>query len=136
MIILLLITSLDWRLGGSVVLVFLVTVGIEQIIKAIFDRQRPFSSHAEIRMLQPTHPHDPSFPSGDALRIWYLVLLLPAATGQAETFLAVLLLLALLVTTGRMVMGVHYLTDAISGTGLGILGAGTTIWLWGIFNLL
>ena len=135
-ITLLLLTSLNWKLGLTATLVFLVTAGIEKIVKLVFNRSRPFSIEPDISMLQPIKPTDPSFPSGDALRIWYLALILPVAAGESGLFLAGSLLLAILVTSGRLVMGVHFLTDAIAGVGLGLLGAGTTLWLWNLLNLL
>ena len=135
-VMLLLLTSLNWKLGLTAALVFLVTVGIEQIVKLVFNRSRPFSTESDISMLQPINPTDSSFPSGDALRIWYLSLILPVAAGESGLFLAGSILLAIFVTTGRLVMGVHFLTDAIAGTGLGLLGAGTTLWLWYLLNLL
>ena len=135
-ITLLLLTSLNWKLGLTATLVFLVTAGIEKIVKLVFNRSRPFSIEPDISMLQPIKPTDPSFPSGDALRIWYLALILPVSAGESGLFLAVSLLLAILVTTGRLVLGVHFLTDAIAGAGLGLLGAGTTLWLWYLLDLL
>jgi undecaprenyl-diphosphatase len=133
---LVLLTSLNWKLGLTATLVFLVTVGIEHIVKLVFNRSRPFSTEPDISMLQPTNPTDPSFPSGDALRIWYLALILPIAAGESGLFLAGSILLAILVTSGRLIMGVHFLTDAIAGIGLGLLGAGTTLWLWNLLNIL
>lgn len=87
-------------------------------------------------MAQPQKPTDPSFPSGDAFRIWYLVLILIAASGSNQVLGFIAILLAVLVSLGRMILGVHYLTDVLAGAGLGFLGAGTTIWLWHLFNLL
>ncbi len=133
---LLLLISLKWKMGAIALLVFLITVGIENIIKITFNRPRPYTAHPDINMLQPNSPVDPSFPSGDTLRIWYLALILPVAAGDSGFFLTALLLLAILVTLGRMILGVHYLTDTIAGVGLGILGAGTTLWLWHFFQLL
>lgn len=127
---------IDWQKGLVTSGVFLVIVGIEVVVKILFKRVRPFSDHQEITMLQPLEPSDPSFPSGDALRIWYLGLIIPAAAGSQILFLASAVSLAILVTLGRMIMGVHYLTDTISGAGLGILGAGTTIWLWSLLNIM
>ena len=133
---LLLLISLKWKMGAIALLVFLITVGIENIIKNTFNRPRPYTAHPDINMLQPSTPVDPSFPSGDTLRIWYLALILPVAAGDSGLFLAAFLLLANLVTLGRMILGVHYLTDTIAGIGLGILGAGTTLWLWHFLQLL
>lgn len=133
---LLLLISLKWKIGAIALLVFLITVGIENILKNTLNRPRPYTAHPDINMLQPNSPVDPSFPSGDTLRIWYLALILPAAAGGSGLFLTAFLLLAILVTLGRMIMGVHYLTDTIAGIGLGLLGAGTTLWLWHLLQLL
>ena len=136
LVMLILFIAVSWKMGGAALLLFLMIVGIEQIIKVIFKRSRPFETHQDIRMLQPIKPHDPSFPSGDALRVWYLVLIFPAAFGGPGIFLTSGIILAILVSLGRIVMGVHYPSDVIAGTGLGFLGAGTLIWLWSILGLL
>jgi membrane-associated phospholipid phosphatase len=133
---LVLFTAVSWKMGSAAILLFLIIVGIEQIIKTIFKRSRPFDTHQDIRMLQPIKPHDPSFPSGDALRVWYLALILPAALGDSGVFLITGIILAILVSMGRSVMGVHYPSDVIAGIGLGFIGAGTTIWLWHILGLI
>lgn len=133
---LLLLISLKWKMGAIALLVFLITVGIENILKITFNRPRPYTAHPDINMLQPNNPVDPSFPSGDTLRIWYLALILPVAAGDSGLFLTAFLLLAILVTLGRMILGVHYFTDTIAGIGLGMLGAGTTLWLWQLLQLL
>ncbi len=133
---LLLLISLKWKIGTIALLVFLITVGIENILKKALNRPRPYTAHPDISMLQPNSPVDTSFPSGDTLRIWYLALILPIYAGGSSLFLTAFLLLAILVTLGRMIMGVHYLTDTIAGIGLGLLGAGTTLWLWHFLQLL
>jgi undecaprenyl-diphosphatase len=136
LITLFLLSTINWKLGTSALLVFLVGVGVEQIFKGTFNRARPYADNQEIRMLQLIRPHDPSFPSGDALRIWYLALVMPAAVGGMGVFLTAAILVALLVTLGRVVMGVHYPTDTITGTGLGMISAGTTLWIWQYLGLL
>jgi undecaprenyl-diphosphatase len=132
---LLLFTAAYWKKGGVAFSVFLTIIGIEQIIKLIFKRSRPFNTHQDIRMLQPIEPHDPSFPSGDALRIWYLTLIIPAAFSGPSILLIAGIILAILVSLGRTVMGVHYPSDVTAGMGLGFIGAGTTIWLWFLLGL-
>ncbi|MCJ7734123.1 MAG: phosphatase PAP2 family protein [Anaerolineales bacterium] len=136
LIVIILLICIDWKTGLIADLVFFIIVGIEQLIKQLFHRVRPFSVHTSIAMLQPLEPHDSSFPSGDALRVWYIALILPMAAGNSIPFLIGTITLALFVSLGRIVLGVHYLTDTLAGIGLGLLGAGTTIWLWHFFNLL
>jgi membrane-associated phospholipid phosphatase len=109
---------------------------VERLIKMVLDRPRPFSFEQGIKMLQPKQPTDPSFPSGDVLRAWFLALIFSAAIGNGVFFVVITTILAGLVSLGRMVFGVHYLTDVLSGIGLGFLGAGMTIWLWQILNII
>jgi undecaprenyl-diphosphatase len=87
-------------------------------------------------MLQPKQPLDPSYPSGDALRVWFLALILPTAIGNPGLLLITGIVLASIVSIGRSVMGVHYPSDVIAGIGLGFIGAGTSIWLWQILGLI
>ena len=134
--ILILFTAASWKIGIVALTLFLIIVGIEQIIKMVFKRSRPFETHQDIRMLQPNEPVDPSFPSGDALRVWYLALIFPAIIDGSVFYLLAGVILAVLVSLGRTVMGVHYSSDVIAGTGLGFIGAGTTIWLWNILGLI
>ena len=133
---LMIMIGINWKLGLSALAVFGVIAGLETLLKMFFDRSRPFSTHQEIRMAQPQKPTDPSFPSGDAFRIWYLVLILIAACGSNLALGSMAIILAVLVSLGRMILGVHYLTDVLAGSGLGFLGAGTTLWLWHLINLL
>lgn len=128
--------GINWKMGLTTLAVFTVIAGLEKILKVLFNRDRPFSTHQEIRMVQPQQPGDPSFPSGDAFRIWYLALILIAASGSNLAVGFITIMLTVLVSLGRMILGVHYLTDVLAGIGLGFLGAGTTLWLWNIFNLL
>ena len=135
-IILIFLICIDWKTGLVANLVFLIIAGIERSVKVLFNRKRPFSALSSVVMLQPLEPQDPSFPSGDALRIWYLALILPVAVSISIPFLLAAILLAILVTFGRLVLGVHFLTDVLAGAGLGLLGAGTTIWIWQFLNLI
>jgi undecaprenyl-diphosphatase len=81
-------------------------------------------------MHQYREPDDPSFPSGDSLRAWFLAVIVPAALGFPPAGQILLAALAGLVALGRLVLGVHYPTDVLSGTGLGLLGAALTLWGW------
>lgn len=136
LVILLFLTGYNWKLGLSALSIFGIVAGLELVIKSTFNRTRPYSDHKDIQMLQPREPTDPSFPSGDALRIWFLILILVTALGNNPAFGILSVLLAVLVTMGRLIFGVHYLTDVLAGIGLGFLAAGTTIWLWQSLHLL
>ena len=134
-LLLVFLICINWKTGLIATGVFLVFVGIEYLIKTLYFRNRPYVDHHEIAMLQPLEPLDSSFPSGDTMRVWYLALTISASAGDSVFFLGATISLAILVTLGRLVMGVHYLTDTLTGAGLGILGAGTTIWLWNLLNI-
>jgi membrane-associated phospholipid phosphatase len=135
-IILLIITAFDWQLGVIAFAVFLVTAAIEMLIKVSLNRKRPFQNQPKILMLQPQEPSDPSFPSGDTFRIWYLALTLAFVFGNDPNVLMAMILIALLVSVGRLAMGVHYFTDILAGAGLGLIAAGTAIWVWFYLGLL
>ena len=136
LILILLLTLFEWKTGLIAAGVFLVIIGVEFLAKSLYFRSRPYVSHQGISLLQPLEPLDSSFPSGDTLRVWYLALIISAASGGTTLFLTAVIFLAVLVTLGRLVMGVHYLTDTLAGAGLGVLGAGKTIWLWNILNII
>ena len=135
LIILVFLICMNWKTGFIAAGVLLLFVGIEYLIKTLYFRKRPYTTHEGITMLQPFEPLDSSFPSGDTMRVWYLALIISVSAGDTTSFLIATICLAILVTLGRLVMGVHYLTDTLAGAGLGILGAGTTIWLWNLLNI-
>ena len=115
-----------WQEGAAILLAYGVIVLLERMLKGRINRPRPFQAMPqEARMGQPRPPSDPSFPSGDALRVWLLAFtvarLLPPAWGWA------LVGLATLVSFGRIALGVHYPLDVLSGTGLGMIAAALAI---------
>lgn len=136
LILLLLLIGAYWELGLTALAVFGLMAGLEKLVKITYPRDRPYSVLEDIQMLQPRQPEDSSFPSGDAMRIWFLALIFAIALGNNLLFGFISILLAVLVSLGRMVLGVHFLSDVLAGAGLGLLGAGTTIWLWQTFQLL
>ncbi len=102
------------------------TMVVETVIKRIHARPRPFTTLADISMLQPSLPRDASFPSGDALRVWSLAFVVPIVIGTGNPLLLFNVILiftamAVLVSLGRMALGVHYPSDVVAGTGLGLI---------------
>jgi membrane-associated phospholipid phosphatase len=124
------IFAVNWKFGIPAGICFFAAVGLERLIKVTINRKRPFQQSGSIKMLQPVQPEDPSFPSGDCLRIWFIALLLPELLGYTGFSLAACILLGISVSLGRMVMGVHFLSDVLTGTGLGFLTAGAVIYFW------
>lgn len=130
--LLLLLAILNLKLGLMTALVLVIVMSVENLIKRAHARPRPFQALHGVEMLQPRRPHDPSFPSGDALRAWFLALLLPFALGAGYPFVQGITALAAstlasLVSLGRIALGVHYPSDVIGGAGLGIIGTGIVI---------
>jgi len=60
-------------------LFFCIIACIERSLKLMVKRPRPFSVLPGVQMSQPQKPHDPSHPSGDSMRIWYLAFVIPMA---------------------------------------------------------
>jgi len=114
----------DLQSGVIAAIVFSAAAALEWGIKRTFQRPRPFTLIPDAIMAQPREPKDGSFPSGDAMRIWFLALTIPLIFGLSWPFLAGTSIIALLVTLGRIAMGVHYPLDVLAGIGLGILGTG------------
>ena len=109
-------------IGTSAALALIGISAIEFIIKKLQMRLRPFKALPEIKMHQPSYPNDSSFPSGDAMRIWYLAFVIPVVFDLGMPFFICSCLVAICISLGRIVLGVHYPLDVIGGIGLGLLG--------------
>jgi undecaprenyl-diphosphatase len=106
----------------------LLSGGIERAVKLTVARPRPFEIDRDVLLRLGQSPRDPSFPSGDAARAWYLAgvillgLRIPAPFGLAA------LVLAGLVGLSRVRGGVHFPSDVWAGSWLGLGMA--LIWVW------
>jgi undecaprenyl-diphosphatase len=109
--------------GFLAAIVLLSLAIIERIIKSSLARKRPFVTIPEAIMNQPKRPEDPSFPSGDAMRVWFLAISIPIAHKLACPAFLIFFLIGSLISLGRVALGVHYPLDVLGGIGLGILGA-------------
>ena len=111
--------------GISSAIAFLFFAGIDRSIKILFQRRRPFELQPGTMMLQPHKPSDPSFPSGDTFHIWFVMLTLTQIFHLPILLIVGCALLAILVSLGRIALGVHFPLDIIAGAGIGIAAAGT-----------
>jgi membrane-associated phospholipid phosphatase len=113
-----------WQEGTIIAITFVAISTIERAAKIKIDRTRPFIDHTEIELLQPTTPSDPSHPSGDAMRAWFLAVAIPITFHLNWPVAFTTCVIAGLLSIGRVVLGAHYPLDVIGGIGYGVIGAG------------
>jgi membrane-associated phospholipid phosphatase len=119
-----------WQTGLAAVAIYLASSGVERAIKTSLQRPRPYEDLPDIEIGQPRQPVDASHPSGDAFRVWFFALMIPIAFSLPPISLLVTIVLALLVSLGRITLGVHYPLDVLAGSGLGIFAAGLFVWVF------
>jgi undecaprenyl-diphosphatase len=115
------------QIGLVTTVVFALATVLERTVKMKFRRPRPFGALSDVTMYQPRQPRDPSHPSGDALRVWFLALVIPAAFGLSWPVYFLTCSIATILSLGRIVLGVHYPLDVLGGAGLGFLAAGLSV---------
>lgn len=132
-LILILTLVFIWRmeLVVSLTIAVLITAVVERATKMIMKRPRPFEDHDRALVRQIPLPRDPSFPSGDATRIWFIFAAILFGLHPSPIWSVLLGLCAVAVSFGRVRLGVHYPLDVWAGTGLGF-GLGIT---WSFFVL-
>jgi undecaprenyl-diphosphatase len=106
---------------------FILTGVFERMIKIKLQRPRPYEALPNVTMYQPQEPHDPSHPSGDAMRGWFLAWIIPTAFGLSWPVYLLCGGTAAILSLGRVVLGVHFPLDVLGGTGLGFLAAGVLV---------
>lgn len=114
------ILLLDLQTGITLVIAAAVTAGVERGIKFLIKRPRPFTTNTKAVLRQRPIPHDPSFPSGDATRIWFIFSSLAFGLHPGTLVMLFLVLCVLFVSFGRVRLGVHYPLDVLAGTALGL----------------
>jgi undecaprenyl-diphosphatase len=119
--------------GVSLVVAAGISASLERAVKIGVARQRPFEVMTDVQLRQVPPPSDPSFPSGDASRAWFLAAALSFGTEIPPVAACLAFLLALLVAVARVRAGVHYPSDVWAGSWLG-LGIGL-VW-FGLLPLL
>jgi undecaprenyl-diphosphatase len=133
-LILVLGAILIWRFqpGWRIALTALLMAGFERGVKQFIQRPRPFLSEKQAVVRQNPQPSDFSFPSGDATRVWFLFSVLAFGLPTSWIFLCLMGLAAILVSIGRVRLGVHYPLDVWAGLmigfGAGLMGSGAAGW--------
>lgn len=61
------------------------------------------------------------------MRVWFLALIFPLAFGLAWPVYGLTITTATALSIGRIVLGVHYPFDVISGKGLGLLATALVV---------
>jgi undecaprenyl-diphosphatase len=92
---------------------------VAHFLASAINRARPFVAHPHIHLFL-AHAPDPGFPSDHAtgaFAIGFALVLRDRLTG------IVALVLALLLSFGRVALGVHYPSDVLAGAALGLLAA-------------
>jgi membrane-associated phospholipid phosphatase len=119
-----------WRPASAITLlaIGLLCSGFERALKLSLARRRPFDVEPDVRLRLGQRPRDPSFPSGDAARAWFLAGALAFGTGLPAPLAALALALAALVSLSRVRGGVHFPSDAWAGSCLGL--AMGLAWAW------
>jgi undecaprenyl-diphosphatase len=120
-LLILIMYTASWEFGVIATISYIISAIIERKIKLSIQRPRPYQTLPYVKMGQLPEPHDPSHPSGDSFRVWFLAFLFPFAFSLPEPIFAFSFLAAIILSVGRIALGVHYPLDVISGTGLGIL---------------
>lgn len=118
-----------WDPPGAILLLAMAVLSslMERGLKRGIARKRPFEELDAVEVRQNPPPRDPSFPSGDASRVWFLGSALAFGMGWPPAASAAALALAAVVSLGRVRVGVHYPSDVWAGSWLGF-GMGL---LWG-----
>jgi undecaprenyl-diphosphatase len=120
-----------WRPISAVTLlaVGLLSGGIERAIKLALARPRPFEIDRDVLLRLRQSPRDPSFPSGDAARAWYIAGAILLGLGIAAPPGLAAFVLAALVSLSRVRGGVHFPSDVWAGSWLGLGMALTWVWV-------
>jgi undecaprenyl-diphosphatase len=114
-----LILVLDFPFGISLALAGLLTTGVEVGIKYLSRRPRPFVDNKDVVLRQNPIPGDTSFPSGDATRIWFIFATLVFGLSSSVPIMVAIGLATILVSYGRIRLGVHHPLDVWAGACLG-----------------
>ena len=105
---------------------------VERLTKSLVRRPRPFTRLPDIRLRQSPAPLDTSFPSGDAMRVWFVVCTVEMTLPEGPLLVRLAIWgAAALVGLGRVRLGAHYPLDVWTGAWIGVGSAAIAAWLAG-----
>src|SRR5690554_81950 len=108
------------RVAFKLVFVFISSAIVNELLKGIFTRNRPYVEDPTLGVGTPTHGY--SFPSGHAQNTGVLSTVLYKNYGNKNRWLKWVLFAAMIIVPlTRMYLGQHYLTDVLAGLALGVV---------------
>lgn len=114
------VSERDWKRGvrmwATIAISALLASVVRSIIGFVAFRPRPFVALADITRLVEKSADSPAFPSGHATAAFAIALGLFLWNRRAGT---IALILATIISVGRIAVGVHYPSDVIGGAVLG-----------------
>jgi undecaprenyl-diphosphatase len=116
-IAILLFAEEGWRTFQQLAVAFGLDLSVYKIMKRLFSRPRPFVLLPFISQLH-APPDEYSFPSGHTAAAFVMVTVVGSTYG---VLVPPLLVLAMLIGFSRVYLGVHFPSDVIAGTVLGVL---------------
>ena len=116
-IICIMATLINLHIGLTMMCASVLQVVIQQIVKHIFIRQRPFIAHDDIFYIIPP-PDKFSFPSGHTAGAFVMVFM---AFHFFPILFGAFLIIACLIAISRVYLGLHYPTDLLGGVALGYI---------------
>lgn len=118
------------RMAFAVLVAVLLTVaGVTQGLKALIDRDRPFTTYPGIEKL--SSGGDSSFPSGHTLEAFAMAAALSVLFTSRRRLIVPVYMWAILVAYSRMALGVHYPSDVLAGMAIGTLVGWGVPWMFG-----
>ena len=111
------IAFINFHAGLAMMIGSVAQVVIQQIVKHIFNRERPYVTYDDIYYIIPP-PDKFSFPSGHTAGAFVMVF---ALFHFYPAFFSIMLVAACLIAFSRVYLGLHYPSDIVAGILLGYI---------------